>query len=131
MNKRLLSEEAVKRAHSLQLRNFGASCRYIKRQKQRFGVGMCRATNESQRTLEDFLDAPKAFHSTVNALSTRQEYTLFNISEMDGYSGWLEWILWLTRQPLGLVRTPCELVTLVAQKGLDGLLHLHQKCVSL
>ncbi|KAH7965076.1 hypothetical protein HPB49_003289 [Dermacentor silvarum] len=83
VSNRLLSEEAVKIAHSLQLGNFFASSQYIKRWKQRFGVTMRQATNESQKTPEDFTEAAKAFRSAVNALRIRHDYTHFNISNMD------------------------------------------------
>ncbi|KAH7978654.1 hypothetical protein HPB49_006300 [Dermacentor silvarum] len=83
VSNRLLSEEAVKIAHSLQLGNFLASSQYIKRWKQRFGVTMRQATNESQKTPEDFTEAAKAFRSAVNALRMHHAYTLFNISNMD------------------------------------------------
>ncbi|KAH6932007.1 hypothetical protein HPB50_002441 [Hyalomma asiaticum] len=83
VSNRLLSEEAVKIAHSLQLGNFPASSQHIKRWKQRFGVTMCHATNESQKTPEDLTEAAKAFRSAVNALRIRHDYTLFNISNMD------------------------------------------------
>ncbi|KAH6929088.1 hypothetical protein HPB50_023386 [Hyalomma asiaticum] len=83
VSNRLLSEEAVKIAHSLQLGNFLASSQYIKRWKQRFGVTMRQATNESQKTPEDFTEAAKASRSAVNALRIRHDYTLFNISNMD------------------------------------------------
>ncbi|KAH6929089.1 hypothetical protein HPB50_023387 [Hyalomma asiaticum] len=44
---------------------------------------MRQATNESQKTPEDFTEAAKAFRSAVNALRIRHDYTLFNISNMD------------------------------------------------
>ncbi|KAH6932429.1 hypothetical protein HPB50_005768 [Hyalomma asiaticum] len=54
------------------------------RWKQRFGITMCHATNESQKTPEDFKEeAAKAFRSAVNALRVRHDYTFFNISNMD------------------------------------------------
>ncbi|KAH7952948.1 hypothetical protein HPB49_002972 [Dermacentor silvarum] len=44
---------------------------------------MRHATNESQRTPEDFTEAAKAFQSAMNTLRIRPEYTFFNISNMD------------------------------------------------
>ncbi|KAH6923704.1 hypothetical protein HPB50_005174 [Hyalomma asiaticum] len=50
-----LSEQPIKIASSLQLRNFVASNRYINRRKQRFGVAMRCARNESQKTTDEFM----------------------------------------------------------------------------
>lgn len=83
VSNRLLSEEAVKIAHSLQLGNFAASSQYIKRWKQRFGVTMRQSTNESQKTPDDFSEAAKAFRSAVNSLRARHDYTPYNICNMD------------------------------------------------
>ncbi|KAH6925308.1 hypothetical protein HPB50_003399 [Hyalomma asiaticum] len=83
VSNRLLSEEAVKIAHSLQLGNFAASSQYIKRWKQRFGVTMRQSTNESQKTPDDFSEAAKASRSAVNSLRAHHDYTPYNICNMD------------------------------------------------
>ncbi|KAH6944945.1 hypothetical protein HPB50_006315 [Hyalomma asiaticum] len=83
VSNRLLSEEAVKIARSLQLGNFAASSQYIKRWKQRFGVTMRQSTNESQKTPDNFSEAAKAFRSAVNSLRARHDYTPYNICNMD------------------------------------------------
>ncbi|KAH7958586.1 hypothetical protein HPB49_003072 [Dermacentor silvarum] len=83
VSNRFLSEEAVKIANSMQLGNFVASSHYINRWKQRFGVAMRRATNESQKTPEEFSEAASAFRSSANSLRRRYDYTLYNIANMD------------------------------------------------
>ncbi|KAH7980912.1 hypothetical protein HPB49_020053 [Dermacentor silvarum] len=54
VSNRFLSEEAVKISKSMQFGNFVASSHYINRWKQRFGAAMRRATNESEKTPEEF-----------------------------------------------------------------------------
>lgn len=49
VSNRLLSEEAVKISHSLQLENFAASRQYIKRGKQRFGTTMRHPQTRARR----------------------------------------------------------------------------------
>lgn len=49
VSNRLLAGEAVKLLKTLQLRNFVASTQYIRRWKNRFGVIIRQATNDSQR----------------------------------------------------------------------------------
>ncbi|KAH9374235.1 hypothetical protein HPB48_015357 [Haemaphysalis longicornis] len=71
VSNRLLSEEAVKIANSMQLGNFVASSHYISRWKQRFGVAMRRAMNESQRTPEESAEAVSAFRTSANSLRWR------------------------------------------------------------
>ncbi|KAH7983192.1 hypothetical protein HPB52_010010 [Rhipicephalus sanguineus] len=83
VSNRLLSEEAVKIARSLQLGNFAASSQYIKRWKKRFGVTMRQSTNDSQKTPDDFSEAAKAFRSAVNSLRARHDYTPYNMCNMD------------------------------------------------
>ncbi|XP_075739906.1 uncharacterized protein LOC142785329, partial [Rhipicephalus microplus] len=83
VSNRLLSEEAVKIAQSLQLGNFAASSQYIKRWKQRFGVTMHQSTNESQKTPDDYSEAAKAFRSAANSLRACHDYTPHNICNMD------------------------------------------------
>ncbi|XP_037568102.1 uncharacterized protein LOC119448972 [Dermacentor silvarum] len=83
VSNRFLSEEAVKIASSMQLGNFVASSHYINRWKQRFGVAMRRATNESQKTPEEFSEAASAFRSSANSLRRRYGHTLYNMANMD------------------------------------------------
>ncbi|KAH6937940.1 hypothetical protein HPB50_005452 [Hyalomma asiaticum] len=83
VSNRLLSEEAVKIANSMQLGNFVASSHYVNRWKQRFGVATRRTTNESQKTPEEFSEAASAFRSSANSLRRRHGYTLYNIANMD------------------------------------------------
>lgn len=83
VSNRILSEEAVKIANSMQLGNFVASSHYINRWKQRFGVAMRRATNESQKTPEELSEAASAFRSSANSLRRRNGYTLYNMANMD------------------------------------------------
>ncbi|KAL3185142.1 hypothetical protein MRX96_031018 [Rhipicephalus microplus] len=47
VSNRLLAQEAVRVARSLQLENFVASDHYIARWKKRFGISMRQAANES------------------------------------------------------------------------------------
>ncbi|KAH7969542.1 hypothetical protein HPB52_019318 [Rhipicephalus sanguineus] len=61
VSNRLLAEEAVRIARSLQLRNFVASDHYIARWKKCFGISMRQATNESQKTPDDYAEAARAF----------------------------------------------------------------------
>ncbi|KAH7948813.1 hypothetical protein HPB49_002674 [Dermacentor silvarum] len=44
---------------------------------------MRRATNESQKTPEEFSEAASAFRSSANSLRRRYDYTLYNIANMD------------------------------------------------
>ncbi|KAH7979218.1 hypothetical protein HPB49_008773 [Dermacentor silvarum] len=67
----------------MQLGNFVASSHYINRWKQRFGIAMRRATNESQKTPEEFSEAASAFRSSANSLRRRYGYTLYNMANMD------------------------------------------------
>lgn len=83
VSNRLLSEEAIKIACNLQLGNFAASSQYIKRWKQQFDVTMRQATNESQKTPDDFSEAAKAFRSAVNTLRARHDYTPYNMFNTD------------------------------------------------
>ncbi|KAH9373443.1 hypothetical protein HPB48_009488 [Haemaphysalis longicornis] len=71
VSNRLLSEEAVKIANSMQLGNFVASSHYISRWKQR------------QRTPEEYAEAVGAFRTSANSLRWRNDYTLYNIANMD------------------------------------------------
>lgn len=80
MCNRLLSEEAAKVAHSLQLGNFVASSQYIKWWKQRFGVTVCHAIKVRQKWPEDFSEA---FYSTKNTLpSEHASSTRSSISQV-------------------------------------------------
>lgn len=78
---RLLSEEAVKMA--MELGKFIASSHYMNRRKQRFGVAMRRATNESQKTQEEFPEAISAFRTSANSLQWRNDNTLYKIANMN------------------------------------------------
>ncbi|KAL1460338.1 hypothetical protein MTO96_027560 [Rhipicephalus appendiculatus] len=83
VSNRLLAEEAVRVARSLQLGNFVASDHYIARWKERFGISMRQATNESQKTPDDYAEAARAFRLSVNELRLMPDYTPFNMANMD------------------------------------------------
>ncbi|XP_037515802.2 pogo transposable element with KRAB domain [Rhipicephalus sanguineus] len=83
VSNRLLAEEALRIARSLQLGNFHASTHYIARWKQRFSISMRQATNESQKTPDDYAEAAHAFRSSVNELRLCHGYTPFNMANMD------------------------------------------------
>ncbi|KAH7971942.1 hypothetical protein HPB52_004373 [Rhipicephalus sanguineus] len=83
VSNRLLAEEAVRVARSLQLGNFVASDHYNARWKKRFGTSMRQATNESQKTPDDYAAAARAFRFSVNELRLMHDYTPFNMANMD------------------------------------------------
>uniref|UniRef100_A0A6B0V6Y3 Putative pogo transposable element n=1 Tax=Ixodes ricinus TaxID=34613 RepID=A0A6B0V6Y3_IXORI len=83
VSNRLLADEALRIAESLNLGNFKASTQYIKRWKQRFAVTMHTATNDSQKAPADCGEAVTVFHSTIATLRARHDYTPFNICNMD------------------------------------------------
>lgn len=83
VSNRMLEEEALKIATSLGILEFKASSMYIKRWKKRFNVSMRRGTNESQKLPDDYVEAANGFLQTVRSLRIKNDYTYFNICNMD------------------------------------------------
>lgn len=79
VSNRLLADEALRIAESLNLGNCEASAQYIKRWKQRFAVTIRTTTNDSQKAPADCDEAVTAFRSTIATLQARHDYTPFNI----------------------------------------------------
>ncbi|XP_075733336.1 uncharacterized protein LOC142775633 [Rhipicephalus microplus] len=83
VSNRLLAEEAVRVARSLQLENSVALDHYIARWKKRFGIFMRQAENESQMMPNDYAEAARAFRLSVNELRLMHNYAPFNMANMD------------------------------------------------
>lgn len=83
VSNRMLEEEALKIATSIGILDFKASSMYIKRWKNRFNVSMRRGTNESQKLPDDYVEAASGFVQTIRSLRIKNDYTHFNICNMD------------------------------------------------
>lgn len=83
VSNRSLQEHARQLAREFNLGNFEASHQYLSRWKKRFNVSLRVATNDSQKLPEDYADRIASFRSAVHSFRRRNEYTDFNIGNMD------------------------------------------------
>lgn len=83
VSNRMLEDEALKIAASIGLLEFKASSMYIKRWKKRFNISMRRGTNESQKLPDDYVEAASSFLKTIRSFRIKNDYTHFNMCNMD------------------------------------------------
>jgi hypothetical protein len=78
-----LVDEAKRLARELNIIGFKASDGWLTNWKRRFSVGIRRKTNESQALPETYQDDLLGFRRQIIRLRERNDYTLFNIANMD------------------------------------------------
>lgn len=83
VNNRLLSEQAIKIAKKIGILTFKASAQYIANFKKRYNISMRVGTTDSQKTPELFQEEVKCFFKCVKQMRIKNDYTDYNIANMD------------------------------------------------
>ena len=78
-----LSEKAKKIAARIGITEFKASTQYVSNFKKRYNITMRVGTTDSQKTPEFFQEEVKCFFDCINRLRVDNDYTDYNIGNMD------------------------------------------------
>ncbi|XP_060077282.1 uncharacterized protein LOC132556822 [Ylistrum balloti] len=70
-------------ASQLRVDGFIASNGWLRRWKKRFSVGIRRGTNDAQKLPSDYQEKIAAFHDAIRHLRQANDYTAYNITNMD------------------------------------------------